>query len=81
MQDIVAQNIAEWQDKGIVPDMAIERGKNTTQPIWERGWTHWHHLFSPRQILLIAAYLEKAHHQSAIFNAKSLDWNVKSAIG
>lgn len=78
VHDIVAQNIAGWQSKGIVPDMAIERGKNTTQPIWERGWTHWHHLFSPRQILLIAAYLEKSSSpESAIFNAKSLDWNAK----
>lgn len=78
VQNIVAQNISEWQKKGLVPDMAIERGKNTTQPIWERGWTYWHHLFSPRQILLIAAYFERSTSpESMIFNAKSLDWNAK----
>lgn len=78
VQDIVTKNIIEWQAKGFVPDMAIERGKNTTQPIWERGWTYWHHLFSPRQILLIAAYFERSTSpESMIFNAKSLDWNAK----
>lgn len=71
-------HVAEWQDKSIVPDMAIERGKHTTRPIWERGWTHWHHLFSLRQIPLIAAYLKRSSSpESAIFNAKSWNWNAK----
>jgi len=78
VQTIVAQKISEWQKLGFVPDMSIENGKNTTQPIWERGWTYWHHLFSPRQLLLIAVYLERSQSpESAIFNAKSLDWNAK----
>ncbi len=32
--------------------MRIEPGYNTDQPIWERGWTYWHHLFNPRQLLV-----------------------------
>ena len=31
--------------------MRIEPGYNTDQPIRERGWTHWHHLLNPRQLL------------------------------
>ena len=32
----------------------IEPGYNTDQPIRERGWTYWHHLFNPRQLLVNA---------------------------
>ncbi|MFN5935751.1 MAG: DNA methylase, partial [Roseiflexaceae bacterium] len=34
-----------------VPNLAIEGGENNSQPIRERGWTHWHHLYTPRQLL------------------------------
>ena len=53
-EQIVEDNIAVWQRAGLVPDMAIEPGYNTTQPIRERGWTYWHHLFNSRQLLLFA---------------------------
>ena len=53
VNDYVASHLAEWQEKGNVPDMVIERGYNTDQPIRERGWTHWHHLFNPRQLLTL----------------------------
>lgn len=43
----------DWQAKGYVPSRRIEPGYNTTQPIRERGWTHWHHLFTPRQLLTL----------------------------
>lgn len=45
-------NLAQWQDEGFVPDMVIEPGAKTDEPIRTRGWTHWHHLFNPRQLLL-----------------------------
>ena len=51
---IVHENLATWQAGGLVPDMKIEPGHNTSQPIWERGWTYWHHLFNPRQLLILA---------------------------
>ena len=50
--DYVAEHLSDWQERGFVPDMVIEPGFNTDQPIRERGWTHWHHLFNPRQLLL-----------------------------
>lgn len=56
--DYVKVNLAEWQEKGWVPDMVIEPGDKTDEPIRTRGWTHWHHLFNPRQ-LLIAGLLRK----------------------
>jgi putative DNA methylase len=54
VDDYVSKHLANWQQKGWVPDMRIEPGYNTDQPIRERGWTHWHHLFNPRQLLLCA---------------------------
>ncbi|MGY2764977.1 anti-phage-associated DUF1156 domain-containing protein [Thermostichus sp. MS-CIW-26] len=59
VEQIVRENLAAWQEAGLVPDMPIEPGYNTSQPIWERGWTYWHHLFNARQLLiarLIKAY-------------------------
>jgi putative DNA methylase len=48
---IVRDNLAVWQREGVVPDMRIEPGDKTDEPVRTRGWTYWHHLFAPRQIL------------------------------
>ncbi len=55
---MVQKNLQGWQKRGFIPDMRIEPGANTSQPIWERGWTHWHHLFTPRQLLIGALIAE-----------------------
>jgi hypothetical protein len=52
VEEYIAQHLADWQNKGWVPDMRIEPGEKTDEPIRTRGWTHWHHLFSPRQLLV-----------------------------
>lgn len=57
----VASNIEDWQNSGLVPDMPIEPGYNTDQPMRERGWSYWHHLFSPRQIWMIAKIQEASN--------------------
>lgn len=49
--DLLSERFAEWQREGFIPSKAIVSGYNTEQPIRERGWTHWHHLFTPRQLL------------------------------
>jgi len=82
VEAIVAANLARWQDEGLVPDMAIEPGYNTDQPIRERGWTHWHHLFHPRQLVLLATTsrviraCEDAALGGLVF-AKMLNFNAK----
>ena len=58
IEKIVAQNLAAWQADGLTPDMQIEPGAKTDEPIRTRGWTHWHHLFNPRQLLLQALTLK-----------------------
>jgi|CXWL01.1.fsa_nt_gi adenine-specific DNA methylase len=48
---LLRERFAVWQRQGFIPSKAIVSGYNTDQPIRERGWTHWHHLFTPRQLL------------------------------
>ncbi|HQY30269.1 MAG TPA: hypothetical protein PK691_03240, partial [Thermomicrobiales bacterium] len=45
------QIFSAWQSEGFIPSKVIVSGYNTDQPPRERGWTHWHHLFTPRQLL------------------------------
>jgi adenine-specific DNA methylase len=76
VNDIVRKNISIWQLSGLIPDMEIESGYNTAQPIRERGWTHWHHLFNPRQLLLHALYAKELNTPELyLVRAKALDWN------
>ena len=53
VEEHVSQNLAEWQGKGWIPDMRIEPGAKTGEPIRTRGWTHWHHLFPARHLMLL----------------------------
>ena len=50
VENFIGKHLASWQGKGWVPDMRIEPGAKTDEPIRTRGWTHWHHLFNPRQL-------------------------------
>lgn len=58
VRNFVMKNLSEWQGLGFVPDMTIEPGQKTDEPIRTRGWTHWHHLFAPRQLLIGALIAE-----------------------
>jgi adenine-specific DNA methylase len=49
---LVKARLAEWQAQALVPDSSIEPGEETTRLMRERGWTHWHHLFTPRHLLI-----------------------------
>jgi putative DNA methylase len=52
----VAANLADWQSAGWIPDWRIQEGTETARLLRERGWSHWHHLFTPRQLLMAAEY-------------------------
>jgi putative DNA methylase len=51
---LVHESLSRWQDEGLVPDMPIEPGDETTRLFRERGWSYWHHLFTPRQLLFFS---------------------------
>jgi putative DNA methylase len=85
---LVRGRFADWQEKGFIPSMHIEPGYNTDQPIRERGWTHWHHMFNPRQLLTISSLLvasQDEHLPEATRSAlllgigKCADWNSRLA--
>lgn len=54
--ELLNERFVEWQNKGYVPKAKIEIGYNTAQPVKERGWSHWHHLFNTRQLLTHGLY-------------------------
>ncbi len=56
VEAIVRKNLCRWQDEGLVPDMRIEPGDKTDEPIRTRGWTHWHHLFGARALLYLSRF-------------------------
>lgn len=51
---LLRERFPDWQNKGFLPSMKIEPGAKTDEPIRTRGWTYWHHLFNPRQLLVLA---------------------------
>ena len=81
LKEYVAKNFVKWQTNGWIPDMKIESGYNTDQPIRERGWTYWHHLFNPRQLLLNALLRKRVDsgHKAVAF-AQALNRSCKLCV-
>jgi len=76
---IVAENLEQWQEEGLVPDMPIEPGYNTDQPIKERGWRYWHQLFHPRELIMFSKLNRKTKSspELALSLARMVDYNSK----
>jgi adenine-specific DNA methylase len=76
VEAIVAENLARWQEEGLVPDMPIEPGDKTDEPIRTRGWTHWHHLFNARQLHQFALWKKYGGKAvNHVWLARALDFN------
>jgi len=54
--ELLKEHFTEWQEKGYIPSRLIQPGDKTDEPIRTRGWTHWHHLYNPRQLLTIGLF-------------------------
>jgi putative DNA methylase len=74
VEELVRKDFAAWQERGFIPDMPIEKGDETTRLFRERGWTHWHHLFGPRELLTHALFASRRSAATALGDAKALDW-------
>jgi len=49
---LLRERFADWQRLGFIPSKQIpEHGSETDRLFRERGWTYWHQLFTPRQLL------------------------------
>ena len=55
---LLRERFIEWQEVGYIPSSRIESGEKTDEPMRTRGWTHWHHLFTPRQLLIHGLFLK-----------------------
>ena len=55
---LLRERFNDWQAKGYIPSRRLEPGAKTDEPIRTRGWTHWHHLFTPRQLLIHGCIME-----------------------
>ncbi len=80
--DLLADRFKDWQEKGYIPSRKIEPGSETTRLQRERGWTYWHHLFTPRQLLfngLFSSLINNFPNQesSLLFLGKIADYNSK----
>lgn len=60
VESIVRKKLTDWQEAGWVPSMVIEPGSETSRLTRERGWTHWHHLFRPRELLVWSLWRKHA---------------------
>ena len=83
---LLRERFEEWQALGYIPSRKIAPGAKTDEPIRTRGWTHWHHLFTPRQLLYIGTFSGYARQfigASQIYVVllqgigKCIDWNSK----
>jgi putative DNA methylase len=88
VEAFIEKHLADWQAKGWLPDMRIEPGG---PPRYEglslirgRGWTHWNHLFAPRQLMFLGLTSQSIRAQSdrfvaplLIFLARLADWSSK----
>jgi putative DNA methylase len=77
VEAIVLEQLACWQDEDLVPDMLIEPGDKTDEPIRTRGWTHWHHLFAPRQIFMLSALKRRLSPERMINLTNELNFHSK----
>jgi len=65
--DLLTKRFADWRAKGYIPSRRIEDGAETTRLKRERGWSYWHHLFAPRDLLsfgLSSACINEGNYSS-----------------
>ncbi|MEQ8155731.1 MAG: anti-phage-associated DUF1156 domain-containing protein [Clostridiaceae bacterium] len=87
--NILNQKLETWIEKGYIPDSKIERGWNTNQLTYEKGWTYWRNLFNPRQLLIDGMLFETVDEYAEnieeyiiglIAINKCCNWNSKLSI-
>ena len=57
--ELLKSVFAAWQEKGYIPSGEIAEGDETSRLLRERGWKYWHHLFTPRQLLMHGLFMEQ----------------------
>ena len=84
LAQFVTESLEGWFDAGFIPESSIPSGVETDRLARERGWTHWHHLFAPRQLLQMVRFQEvirsrarndHEHLVGALALGRMLNWN------
>lgn len=92
IETLLKRNIVRWQESGVLPDMAIETGKENEGPIRTNGWTYWHHMFTPRALFYLSLLTQQRSlrfeqllpfmiSKFADNNSKSCRWAVSQSGG
>ncbi len=93
---LLQERFEDWQNKGFLPEMRIEEGAKTDEPIRTRGWQYWHQLFNPRQLLIHGLFMQviekyaKTEKEKVVgllgmnrlsnFDCKLARWNAGSGV-
>lgn len=75
VETFIREHLVQWQADGWIPDMKIEPGDETERLQRERGWTYWHHLFNPRQLLIGGLINQHSDARLKFGLAQELNWN------
>lgn len=71
--ELLRERLDAWWDEGILPSSVMDpNGEKTAEPIRNRGWTHWHHLFHPRQLLLNGLLIEQMDRSDRVLAAAAM---------
>jgi putative DNA methylase len=78
VEAFISKNLGQWQESGWLPDMRIEAGSKTDELIRTRGWTHWHHLFPPRHLMILGLLRREATRgETLLLLSRILDYTSK----
>jgi hypothetical protein len=69
---LLLEHFDEWQRAGFIPSRKVQPGSETARLQRERGWTYWHHLFTPRQLLTNGLVSVHASGDGPIASATSI---------
>lgn len=81
VEALLSERFADWQEKGFIPNAPIEPGEETSRLTRERGWTHWHQILNPRQLILLGCFSENLRSLELVTAlGKKLDWSCKGSM-
>ncbi|MCA9900784.1 MAG: DUF1156 domain-containing protein, partial [Anaerolineales bacterium] len=92
VEQFIQQNLVDWQANGWIPDARIEPGGPPRYEgmslIRNQGWTYWHHLFNPRQLLIAGLVNQQTDADQKFgfmqllnYNSRLSRWDVLSGGG
>ncbi|MDE0192034.1 MAG: DUF1156 domain-containing protein [Gammaproteobacteria bacterium] len=83
---LIRRLFPDWRSNGFIPTRAIAPGAKTDELTQTRGWTHWHQLFTPRQLLVLGLLSSEIHSRcsnrldviaSTLGLSRCIDYNSK----